>query len=76
MMEDFDGDREEARRRFMEAAFIAARAMPAKDLNFFALRLLFQVDPRDMSGLQAEMRASLEAERQKTRLEVVRKEQR
>jgi hypothetical protein len=44
-MEDFDGDRGAARKRFLETAFIAARALPAKDLNFFALRLLLQLDP-------------------------------
>jgi hypothetical protein len=70
-MEDFDGGREAARKRFLESAFIAERVMSARDLNFFACRLLFQVDPQDVSGLQAELGASLEAERGKARLKVV-----
>ena len=45
----------------------------ARDLNFFALRLLFRVDPEDVSGLQAELRASLAAERGKARLKVVKR---
>jgi hypothetical protein len=68
---DWKGDREAARKRFLESVFLAERRLPAEDLNFFAWRLLFQVDPRDVSGLQAELKASLEAERRQGRLQVV-----
>jgi hypothetical protein len=72
-MEDFDGDRELARKRFLESVVIAEKVMPARDLNFFAWRILYQMDSRDVAGLQAELKASLEAERKKKQLKVVKR---
>ena len=46
--------------------------MQAEDLNFFAWRLRFQLDPRDERGLQQRVRASLEVERNRPGLKVVR----
>ena len=70
---DWEGDRQLARARFLESVALAERVLPAKDLNFFAWRLLFQMDSRDVSGLQMALKASLEAEQQKVRLEVVKR---
>ena len=69
---DWSGDRELAKQRFLESVFLAERRLSAEDLNFFAWRLLFQMDSRDVSGLQA----SLAAERVKGRLKVLKGKQR
>jgi hypothetical protein len=49
----------------------------ARDLNFFALRILFQMDSKDVTGLQAKLKASFEAEQERKRrkqaLKVVRR---
>jgi hypothetical protein len=60
---DWEGDRELAKARFLKSAALAEWRLSAEDLNFFAWRLLFQMDSRDVSGLQMAMKASLEAER-------------
>ena len=68
---DWEGDRELARQRFLKSVALAAEAMPAWGLNFFAWRILWQMDSKEVLGLQAELKASLEAERAKERLKVV-----
>jgi hypothetical protein len=68
---DWEGDRELARQRFLRSVALALKVLPAWDLNFFAWRILFQMDRKDVLGLQAELKASLEAERRQGRLQVV-----
>jgi hypothetical protein len=70
----WEGDRELAKQRFLMSVTLAVEAMPAVDLNFFAWRILFQMDRKDRLGLQAELEASLEAER-RGKLELVGKSQ-
>jgi hypothetical protein len=60
MMEptDWERDREMAKQRFLKSVALALEVLPVRDLNFFAWRILFQMDSKDKLGLQA----SLEAE--------------
>jgi hypothetical protein len=57
--------------RFLKSVALAVEAMPAWGLNFFACRILFQMDSKDVLGLLAELKASLEAERKRAGLKVV-----
>jgi len=68
---DWEGDRELARQRFLRSVALALEVLPARDLNFFASRLLYQMDSKDKLGLQAELQASLKAERAKARPKAV-----
>jgi hypothetical protein len=68
---DWEGDRELAKQRFLKSVALALEVLPARDLNFFASRLLYQTDSKDVTGLQAESQASLEAERAKERPKAV-----
>jgi hypothetical protein len=61
---DWEGDREAARKRFLESAFVAATVMPAWRLNFFAWRILFHgLEGRDGAAGGAESMLSIQSSR-------------
>jgi hypothetical protein len=48
---DWEGDRELAKQPFLKSVALALEVLPARDLNFFAWRILFQMDSKGRDGL-------------------------